>query len=154
MTAPADLQAGPELDRLIVGRVMGDCVHDLRRYKKNNRDPDDDYTHWECRRCHKKYSGLLYSGGNYPHPKYSTDPAAALAVVDRMLDLGYSWGSHGGPTKSNPRQFFVSFTSWNVGPYTDSIRTNNYAVADTFPLATCRAALAALAAVGEGASGE
>jgi hypothetical protein len=127
MTTPAD-QAGPALDARVGREVMGWSIEKDDSNNYTQRDPT-----W-------------FTDEVRPLLKFSTDDAAALAVVERMLDLGYSWSCHGGKTQSSPRQFVVGFADWRENVLAGPIR---HGQAETFELAVCRAALAA---VGEGAS--
>jgi hypothetical protein len=127
----ADPQAGPALDALISERVLGRPVRDVQHCKDWMFDTPTGEQHFGL--------GDTVCCRDWV-PKYSTDPAAALAVVERLVEM----------------RLWVTFRSPVLGDYRDwSVEIGRaggnrllcYAVADTFPLAIARAALAA---VGEG----
>lgn len=112
------MDAGRELDATVAEKVMGLQVM-----------------------IHNPGSGewrTLYAGGDTPLlPYYSSDPAAAWSVVERMRELGWYWEIVG---RSN--EPYIG--AWFYGGPTNPSKGTHDGYADTMPLAVCRAALAAL----------
>lgn len=112
-----EMQAGREMDALVAEKIMGFTVrYVLGRYQVALFDVE----------TKERVPGIFKT---LPH--YSTDIAAAMEVVGNLYSMPntkieISWGS-----MINPREILVRIDRGQV----------SYGVADTLPLAICRAAL-------------
>jgi hypothetical protein len=127
--APAD-QDGPALD----ARVATEVMHLADVYLGDSG------------LVHKKTKDASYWWA--PVPAYSTDPAAALAVVERMAEQGW-WARIESPFSPGECWEVTFMRHGHIVP-TAPDPPPHIELAETMPLTIC---LAALAAVGEGASG-
>ena len=124
------MEAGGELDEIVATRMMGwqrqDETPEGRCCPKNGHDwisPDGE--RWRCHAC------------GWSFPSYSTEIAPAWEVVEKLWTERWIW------FKIHPS----SDEGWQV-----NIEINNRSVpviADTAPLAICRAALLAIMEVDE-----
>ena len=117
MSEQAELQAGLELDALIAEKVMGRIVQmgEDGGYRELNHD--------------------IFTDIEDPLTPFSTDPVAALAVVERLSGRGWDVVLRA-PTCTQPR--------WVVTARVFAAPIYERAEADTLPLAVCRAALRAM----------
>ena len=128
------MKAGPELDKLVAEKVMGWV---LTQDGPGEGAWEDDYS--------ADYGRWMPSDspGAGPHawetvPSYSTNIAAAWEVVEKVSEL------------SDGHFTLMKFTThYRAGfqtpvPYDSDDRFEHWSVADTAPLAICRAALAAV----------
>lgn len=122
----SELNAGRELDALVAERVMG-----LTSFKHDGYDG-------ECAKCGFEWDPHRGGPGTacpIPDP-YSTDIAAAWEVVEKLCASGKGFTlEHPGFSPGTPD--IHVFASFGMSPYM---------VAETAPLAICRAALKAVAA--------
>ena len=155
-----DPQAGPELDALIAEKVMGLNVLGMANVKPDDEccsllitlnetdeqrpvalDSDPEFA---CV-CDRSNPLAIVLGHNFLCraltlvPEYSTDPAAALAVVERLAKSGWSVQWNGPPFSRGPHD--VRFSYFGDDP---TVHDRGSAEANTLPLAICRAALRAV----------
>ena len=122
MVNVVDMPAGFALDAIVAEKVMGRCPHPFEARRKWSIEDGNDYeSGLRCTKCGKSD---LY--GDYC-PRYSTDIAATWQVVDAQPG-----GHRLALTPAPDDQWCAMF-----GP-------GSYAIAETVPLAICRAALLAV----------
>jgi hypothetical protein len=117
MTDFTTMAAGRDLDALVAEKVMGHEVHRDVRW----REP-----------------AILGPGqriANTPMPRYSTDIAAAWAVIQKLMETHFMYSLNASHESGHWCVFYPASGSPVEGEY-----------ADTAPLAICRAALAAVEA--------
>jgi len=107
-----NLQAGRELDALVVTEIMG-------------------------------YEGCVLAHGDSTFPPYSTDIAAAWLVVEKLSALKLRAQIE----DSDGKSWTCTFHKWIGAPFCwDDVGSS---IADTAPLAICRAALRAMLSQGD-----
>lgn len=113
-----ELEAGRELDALIAEKIFNRCVHVLTA------TPEPGI--FKCRKCDAGgfYFVTDYEGRVVGVPRYSEDIRAALEIAEKLKAFSLSRHSDG---------------SWHCWHWN---KTHIGAVAETAPLAICRAALA------------
>lgn len=119
-----NMPAGNEIDKLIGEKVMGLCAHEWKFVPHD----DDDGVYRICQKCHLEFWGLRPPTYGCHYGSYSTDIAAAWEVVEKLRMFVLPFGKTDW-CSTNTRNFRGAFE--NIG------------VADTAPLAICRAALLA-----------
>lgn len=119
-----NMPAGREMDALIGEKVMGLCAHDWKLVPHE----DDDGVCRICQKCHLEFWGLCPPLYGCHYGSYSTDISAAWEVVEKLRMFVLPFGK-------------TDWCSTNIRNYRGAFE--NIAVADTAPLAICRAALLA-----------
>lgn len=122
---PAEMPAGRELDGLVAERVMGRCPHREQRRYVHQSD-----TGFECVACGKD----VYGRENCP--AYSTSIEAAWQVVEKLKADGW-WIAVEHEAPDDPERAWGACLSPN--PHLPV-----WEMAETAPLAICRAALMAV----------
>lgn len=133
------MDAGRELDALVAEKVMG--------WLRINAP-------YEVYGAGGEPSGLEPVGGGYARfaivPNYSTDIKASWRVVEAMRARGYYAEVSDHISDLDVRcAMFAPRAGWGYDPYEHSWDREYQAAEATTPLAICRAALAALAALEE-----
>jgi hypothetical protein len=122
------MPAGTWLD-LVIAELLGAEVCMARLRTDTNRFAEPLW----CRRCQEDAVGQRLSGEHHKPPRpYSTDPAAAWAVVEEMHRRGLEPGISSWPPP------------WECAWKDRRSGSRIWLYADTAPLAICRAALRAL----------
>jgi len=157
MTDIDQMEAGPELDALVVEKVMGwrwdedwGCLIPPEQTAKPSEMWTDWQKEWDAEtRSYEVYrepvrenlvSGIVYSGDSSKiiTPRYSTDIAAAWEVALRMIRVPYSY------------EFYLcqQTDGWDVS-FQHPGDKGGQAHGETASLAVCRAALKAVEGTGE-----
>lgn len=121
-----NIPEGEELDILIAKEIFGqtDFEHlEATWFECATSDGEDGYDGWECPRCH-----AIEGSGKKCVRNYSGNIATAWEVVEKLRMFVLPFGK-------------TDWCSTNIRNYRGAFE--NIAVADTAPLAICRAALLA-----------
>jgi hypothetical protein len=122
MINPAEMEACRELDEAVAEQVMGWTIIKRSQLSRN---------HWPWRRPDGEFT--------YALPAFSVDLYAAWEIVDRMRQFHLSFQAKGW---INSQDVEVRFSDWYAANGGNGIVV--YAIASSFPLAICRAALKAI----------
>jgi len=133
-----NMPAGREMDALIAERVMGqiDFSHpDIVYLEGATEDGQDGWSGYYCPRCGAGETAAVPEVKCTRH--YSTDIAAAFAILDKLLSAGLNWQVSTADMAGLQERYYCTITDFRA--------FRNYgAFADTAPLAICRAALLAV----------
>lgn len=123
---------GRKLDALIAEQVLGWTRH------PDTMHPTDNRTIGSVLYCRPEYPATNFGGELNCVPYYSTDIAAAMEVVDRLASDGWDITLRNPLILGIPRKWRCDlFRGNDSGPHESEM-----VVAETLPLAICRAALA------------
>ena len=117
-----ELEAGRELDEIIAEQVMGWTIIKGSQLPRN---------HWPWRTPDKEIT--------YALPAYSVDYYAIWDVINKLREHGMSFHAKGWIKTDNIEVRFSDWYATNGGN-----GKTVYAIASSFPLAVCRAALKAM----------